>query len=80
MGVNNSTVGFAFASASTSSNVPALIILRPEKPGPSRHIVEPQSPQKWLVIVLPLLAVLEIGLGFPESTLKSSSLMIMLVL
>lgn len=76
----NSTSGFAFANASGSSKVPTLMIFRPEKLSPSRHKVDPQSPQKLLVMVLPPSAVFAYCFGLPDVSLKPSSLTAMLVL
>lgn len=56
------------------------MIFSPSKLFPSRHSVEPQSPQKCDVIVLPESGVLEMGFGLPETSLKPDSATAMLVL
>ncbi|KAH0374120.1 hypothetical protein KCU65_g173, partial [Aureobasidium melanogenum] len=70
VGANNSTLGLLWFKTSPSK-VPALTIFMPGKFSPSRYKVDPQSPQKYEVIFLPLSAVLVKLLGLPV-TLKPS--------
>lgn len=46
----------------------------------SRRRANPQSPQKWLAMVLPLLAILETSFGWLRRSLKPPPLTMMLVL
>ena len=75
---NNSELGFALSNAPSSSITPTLTTLFGPNVSPVLNSVEPQSPQKWLVIVFPPSAVLAYVFGFP-STLKPSPGMIAFV-
>lgn len=63
-----SAAGFASSRVLPASNVPALMILFSPNNSPWRQSVDPQSPQKNDVIVLPLSPVLGKALGVPLVT------------
>lgn len=65
---NNSISGFAAPSVPSLSKVPILMTLVSPNVGDWLHSVEPQSPQKDSVTVMPLSAVLPNSLGAPLVT------------
>lgn len=77
---NNSAPGFASVKASASSMTPTLTMTNPGNDSPVRKSVVPQSPQKELVMVLPVSPVVPMVLGLPDTRVKADSGMAMLVL